>query len=212
MKKLIPVLLILAVASHMPAAAQVPDPARDSVTGTVIMTGDTVEPADAVTKRTEDSVIQLHLPRKAALRSAILPGWGQAYNKKYWKIPIIYGALGTTAGVFFYNLNNYRDTRYAFRIKMQIIDSGDSTGFADIKPELKNLSPESLRYYRDQFRRDIDYSVLFFILFWGLNVVDAAVDAHLKGFDVSPDLSLKLKPGYSPNAGTTGLSLVMNIR
>lgn len=153
-----------------------------------------------------------HSPRKAAIRSAILPGLGQIYNKKYWKLPIIYGALGTTAAVFFYNLNNYRDTRFAYRVKYNMRANGtDSALFVKIKDNLKPLSEESLRFYRDQFRRDIDYSALVFILFWGLNIVDAAVDAHLKPFDVSPDLSLQIKPGRSQMAGTSGVSLVLNI-
>jgi hypothetical protein len=87
----------------------------------------------------------------------------------------------------------------------------DSALFVQIKDVLKPLSESSLRSYRDQFRRDIDYSVLFFMIMWGLNVVDAAVDAHLKSFDVSPDLSFQFKPGKSEIAGTTGLSLVLNI-
>jgi hypothetical protein len=73
------------------------------------------------------------------------------------------------------------------------------------------LPEESLRYYRDQFRRDIDYSVLFFLLLWGLNVVDATVDAHLKTFDVGPDLSLQFKPGYSELAQTNGFSIRMRL-
>jgi Family of unknown function (DUF5683) len=60
-------------------------------------------------------------------------------------------------------------------------------------------------------RQNVDYSVLFFIAFWGLNVIDAAVDAHLKTFDVSDGLSLQIKPGYSPMANTNGISLVLNI-
>ena len=87
----------------------------------------------------------------------------------------------------------------------------DSAEFAKIKDVLKPLSEASLRSYRDSFRRDIDYSALFFMLIWGLNVVDAAVDSHLKAFDVSPDLSLRIKPGYSEMAGTKGLSLVLAI-
>jgi hypothetical protein len=83
----------------------------------------------------------------------------------------------------------------------------DSALFPQIKRELQPLSEESLRFYRNQFRRDIDYSVLFFVVLWGLNVVDAAVDGHLKSFDVSPDLSLRIKPGHSDMAGTNGLSL-----
>src|SRR5690349_4522851 len=62
-----------------------------------------------------DSVMKNHSPRKAAIRSAILPGLGQAYNKKYWKIPIVYGALGVSGAVFVYNLKNYRDLRFAYQ-------------------------------------------------------------------------------------------------
>jgi hypothetical protein len=83
--------------------------------------------------------------------------------------------------------------------------------FASIKRNLQPLSEESLRFQRNLFRRDIDYSALVFILLWGLNVVDASVDAHLKSFDVGPDLSLQLKPGYSEMARTNGISLVLHI-
>ena len=159
-----------------------------------------------------DSAIKAHSPKKAALRSAIVPGLGQIYNKKYWKLPIIYGALGTCTGIFFYNLGNYKDTRFAYRVKYNMrVNGTDSALFSQIKSKLKPLDEESLRYYRNQFRRDIDYSALFFILLWGLNVVDATVDAHLKSFDVSPELSLQFKPGYSELARTNGLSIVMKI-
>lgn len=161
-------------------------------------------------------------PRKAILRSAILPGWGQAYNKKYWKIPIVYGALGTTAVVFFYNVNTYRDLRFAYQAKYkaalpirspnnpnQIGPFRDSTDYFKINPLYLPYDANSLRLFRDEFRSNIDYSVLVFILFWGLNVVDATVDAHLKLFDVNPDLSFKIKFGPSRMAGTTGLSFVL---
>lgn len=159
--------------------------------------------------------VRVYNPGKAALRSAILPGLGQIYNKKYWKLPIVYGALGISAGVFVYNYTNYKDTRFAYKAKYNAAQPGataaDSAELLKIKPELRRYSTETLRYYRDQFRRDIDKSVLFFVIMWGLNVVDAAVDAHLKAFDVSPDLSLQFKPGRSRMAGTNGLSLVLTI-
>jgi Family of unknown function (DUF5683) len=159
-----------------------------------------------------DSAMKAHPPRKATLRSAILPGWGQIYNKKYWKLPIVYGALGTCGGVFFYNLKNYKDTRFAYRVKYNMqYNQTDSALYSLIRANLKPLDIESLKYYRNSFRRDIDYSVLFFLLLWGLNVVDATVDAHLKSFDVSPDLSFRFKPGYSETARTSGLSLVVKI-
>jgi hypothetical protein len=153
-------------------------------------------------------------PKIAATRSAILPGWGQAYNKKYWKIPIVYGALGTAAGVFIFNIKNYKDLRFAYTAKYKASlqpPLRDSTDYFKIKPNLLPLSLESLRFNRDQFRRNVDYSVLVFILLWGLNVVDAAVDAHLKSFDVSPDLSLQINTGRSEMAGTNGVSLILKI-
>jgi len=165
-----------------------------------------------LTKEKADSITKIHSPRKAALLSAIFPGLGQIYNKKYWKLPIVYAAMGISGGIFFYNLTNYRDTRFAYKVKYNMrVNRTDSALYSKIKENLKPLSEESLRFYRTQFRRDIDYSTIFFIVMWGLNIVDATVDAHLKGFDVSPNLGFRFKPGYSEMAGTNGLSLVMRI-
>lgn len=146
-------------------------------------------------------------PRVATRRSAMIPGWGQIYNKKYWKLPLVYGGLGITAGVFVYNVKNYRLLRLAYIYK---IDK-DTTNDILIDPKFQQFSAASIRTNRDLFRQNVDYSVLFFILFWGLQVVDATVDAHLKGFDVNENLSLELKQGFSPMANTTGLSLVLDI-
>lgn len=154
-------------------------------------------PADSVVKKKYN-------PKVATFRSAVLPGWGQAYNKKYWKIPIIYGALGTTAGVFFFNLKTYRRLRQAVILRSDTILSNDNQVYKDFI----NLSTESIRSYRNEYRQNIDYSVLFFMLFWGLNVVDATVDAHLKSFDVSPDISMKIRPGLNTANNGPGISFV----
>ncbi len=145
-------------------------------------------------------------PRLATKRSAMVPGWGQIYNKKYWKLPLVYGGLGVTAGVFVYNVKNYRLLRQAFIYKTDTLSNDDQ-----IDPRFRNLSAGALRSYRNSFRQNVDYSVLFFIIFWGLNVADATVDAHLKAFDVNDNLSLQIKQGYSPMANTTGISLVVDI-
>jgi hypothetical protein len=141
-------------------------------------------------------------PKVAMLRSAIIPGWGQWYNKKYWKIPIIYGALGISASVFFYNLKTYRELRQAviYRAKDTHEDS------LRVAPEFQSFSTQFLRVNRNAFRQNIDYSVLAFLILWGLNVVDATVDAHLKAFDVSPDIGLRLSPNLS--SYNKGISLV----
>jgi len=172
-------------------------------------------PSDSaiVKKEKKDSIPKkVFIPRIAAIRSAILPGLGQIYNKKYWKLPIVYGVLGTTAAIFFYNLKYYKLTRFAYTVKYNMRVYGtDSSLYSQINANLQPLSEQSLVYYRDQFRRNIDYSVLFFLIFWGVNVIDATVDAHLKSFDVGPNLSLRFKAGHSEMAGTNGLSLVLDI-
>lgn len=146
-------------------------------------------------------------PHTATMRSAILPGLGQVYNKKYWKVPIVFGALGTTAAIYLYNIDTYRALKQSY---IYITDTFPANNVL-IDARFSNLSPTAIRSYRDSFRQNIDYAVLFFLLFWGLNVVDAAVDAHLKAFDVNDNLSLQIKPGHSSMANTNGISLVLNI-
>jgi len=154
-------------------------------------------------------------PRRAALRSAVLPGWGQATNKKYWKIPLVYSALGATAYAFNFNISQYKRVAYAYRVLTLSITTKDTSQFktvdTDLKPFIRAGAVNDLRNYRNTFRKDIDYSVLIFLFFWGLNVVDATVDAHLKGFNVSDDLSMKIKPGFNPGSRNMGLSLVVDI-
>ncbi len=148
-------------------------------------------------------------PNKAVIRSAIIPGWGQIYNKKYWKLPLVYGALGTTAFLFFRNLKQYKEAKNAYILASDTFPGNDyliPQPYYSVKDQ-----PDRIRTFRNEVRQNVDYSVLFFIIFWGLNVADAAVDAHLKTFDVSEDLSIEIKPGYSPMARTNGISLVLNI-
>lgn len=192
--------------------AQVPQDStriiRDTTTPEGVFSG---KPADIIDS--SGKVIKKgRIPRVAAIRSAVLPGLGQLYNGKVWKVPIVYAALGVTGGIFAYNLKWYNRTRFAYKVLQE-----EGTGaYLKVDPKLQalvqNNRGETLRYYRDSYRRDIDYSAVFFLIAWGLNVVDASVDAHLSTFDVSPDLSLRIKPGYSEMSGTTGLSLVLNIK
>jgi hypothetical protein len=159
-----------------------------------------------------DSATQAHRPRVAAIRSAIVPGLGQIYNKKYWKLPIVYGALGVTGYIFVDNIKTYKEYKFAYTARYKAaLPVPDSTDYKTLKNIYKVISPESIRSARNKFRQYVDYSALFFIIFWGLNVVDATVDAHLKSFDVSPDLSLHLQLGHSELAQTNGLSLVLRI-
>ncbi len=153
------------------------------------------------------SFSKVHNPRIATKRSALIPGWGQAYNKEYWKIPIIYGMLGFTAGVYIYNNNWYKKTKLAYEIRV----TNDSSRFSQIDPQLEPLDESSLQFYRNTFRKNKDYSVLYFLLGWGLNVLDATVFGHLKAFDVSDDLALKIRPSFQGVGNSVNTGLVFEI-
>jgi hypothetical protein len=146
-----------------------------------------------------------HNPNKATIRSAIIPGWGQAYNHEYWKIPIVYGALAVPGSLFIYNNKWYQRTKDAYNI---LVNNGDTN---KIYRDLKGIPAENLQVYRNSFRKDRDYSALFFLLVWGLNVVDATVFAQLKDFDVSDDLSMRLHPDFDPVSKTPSLSVALGL-
>lgn len=152
-----------------------------------------------------------HIPRIATRRSALIPGWGQAYNREYWKIPIVYGILAIPVTLYFYNNSYYKKTKFAFEARFKEA-GGDPSDVPFIDPQLKNLSITSLQTYRNAFRRDRDYSVLWFLLAWGLQVADATVFAHLNQFDVSSDLSMKITPGFNPLTRSSGLALSLNLK
>lgn len=173
----------------------------------------------------KDTVIKKkYNPGKASLYSAIFPGLGQIYNKKYWKVPIVWAAVGIPTYTFFDNRNWFNKTRYA----LAVFANGswnNADSFARVDPKLKPafydyytgaLSPSdntgtSLENYRNYFRKNEDYSVLFFLLFYALNIVDATVDAHLKEFNVNSDLSISIKPDIIEGTNAAGLALVLDI-
>ena len=175
---------------------------------------DTIPIKDSLKKSASDTAKKKERKpqAKAAIRSAIIPGWGQAYNKRYWKIPIVYGALAIPVYTFTYNKTWYDKTREAYKIKLYNDTATVPLPEDTIDPRLQPLSSGSMKIYRDEFRQNMDFSVLAFLVLWGLQVADAAVDAHLKGFNVSDDLSMKVKPWVAPGGRSNGVSLVFNWR
>jgi hypothetical protein len=163
---------------------------------------------DSTKTVTKDStlVIRKHIPSKATKRSALIPGWGQAYNKQYWKIPLVYGVIALPAATYIYNNDMYKKTKFAYEAKFKEA-AGDVSDVAKIDPVLKNLSTSSLQSYRNIFRKDRDYSIMWMIVTWGINVIDATVSGHLKEFDINNDLSFKIQPTYQPQFKQAGLAL-----
>lgn len=137
-------------------------------------------------------------PATAAFYSAVLPGLGQAYNKKYWKIPIIYAGMG--AGIYFYiqNTEDYNRFRDAYKRRL--------AGFED--DEFQGISDSRLRDAQKTAGRNRNVSIIVSLVFYMLNIVDANVDAHLRQYNISEDLTLqpniKVDPVNTvPNYGLT---------
>lgn len=136
-------------------------------------------------------------PNTASWYSAALPGLGQAYNNKFWKIPIIYGG-GLVVG-YYINYNNqlykqYRDGLYA------LIDQDDRT-----QPFNPNLSENDYRRATDYWRRNRDLLFLAALVLYAVNIVDAHVDAHLALFNIDEDITMKLDPYIDQTAMQTNL-------
>jgi hypothetical protein len=146
-----------------------------------------------------------HSPRKAGLLSTFLPGAGQFYNKKYWKIPIIYG-LGATCAYFITD-NQRQYKKYRDAIVFRLDDNPETIDeFVNIYPET-----EQLRVRREFYRRNRDYSIIFTAILYSLNIVDAIVDAHLLNFNLKDDVEISLLP-YNPYGNVAGVSILVRFK
>lgn len=159
-----------------------------------------VKAQDSIRDDKPDTLVRIHSAHRASVYSAILPGLGQAYNKKYWKLPVIYAGFGTLAYFGVMNTREYRKFREAFNY----VNSGD-TSFTDNDYALK-YGLNSLRQGRDYYRRNVELTYILGVALYLLNIVDAAVDAHLMDFDVSDDLSMHLQPVILPPSPSGSLN------
>ena len=139
---------------------------------------------------------------KASILSIILPGSGQIYNKKYWKVPIIYSSLATS--IYFICDNQKKLTNYENAYNDRF--NGRIDDYIDIYNNTQLIS------IIDYYERNRDISMMITAAIYLLNIVDASVDAHLFDFDVSEDLSIETKPEIinTPNGKTKALSIKMN--
>ncbi|MBQ3739559.1 MAG: hypothetical protein II862_11350 [Bacteroidales bacterium] len=137
-----------------------------------------------------------HSPKKATIMSACLPGLGQVYNKKWWKVPIVYAGLGGLGYLAYSNHYEYRSYLHAYEFKTGDLPEG--TTLNQYEAELANKYAEGqLQTYKESYRRDFELYCILTAAWYGLNILDACVDGHLYSYDISDDISLSIDP-YLP--------------
>ncbi len=145
-------------------------------------------------------------PTKATWMALVIPGGGQIYNHKYWKLPIFYGGFVGCTYALTWNNRMYKD--YAAAYKDAVNDNWSSSSITDLLPASyirgtsKTQVTETLRKRKDMYRRYRDLSIFAFIGVYALSVVDAYVDAELSNFDISSDLSMRVEPTLLNGAGS----------
>ncbi|RKE92302.1 DUF5683 domain-containing protein [Ichthyenterobacterium magnum] len=147
--------------------------------------------------------INLLAPSRAAFYSAVLPGLGQAHNKKYWKIPLVYAAIGIP--VYFYIDNNNEFKRYRNAYKRRLAGFKDDEFFGTV-------SDEGLINAQESLRRNKELSLLIAIGAYALNIIDANVDAHLLQYNVDENLAIKPHFKYNERENSSDLGLTLNFK
>lgn len=193
MKKLSLIVLILLGAAHADA--------QDSL----IVERDTVfqnEPDTVAIK----SLAKRYSPRKAILYAAIMPGLGQVYNKKYWKLPLVYGGFYAIG----YYINAYNDLYTEY--KGYLFENIEAGRGENVENPTINRTTGQLRTIVDKTRRERDLMIILLGGMYLLQMVDAHVDSHLKEFDLNPNLQVSIEPSMKQDAWTgrtAGLSLIV---
>ncbi len=158
----------------------------------------------------DSTLMKIHSSKKAALLSAIIPGGGQVYNKKYWKIPLIYAAGIGLAYVFSINYREYNKYRDSYITRISVEKDSSYVG-----PDyFKNISNSGLQSESERTQKNYELAAVGIVLVYALQIVDATVDAHLKTFDVSDDLSLGIRPTVigNPYSMARGIAPTLGFR
>jgi hypothetical protein len=172
-----------------------------------------VKDSAAIAKADTPKAKPKHDPRIATRRSLYFPGLGQIYNREYWKLPIVYGALAIPTYTYIFNTNYYKELQFAYEARYKAAQAvPDSTDYNTLVAIYKRVDVASIQSARNATRKNRDYSILWFFIVWGLNVADATVFGHLKNFDVSNDLTLNIKPTFNPATRGPGVSLVVSYK
>lgn len=201
-KSLYPILFFILIGMSGFAQTKIDSPISDK---NLIVVQDTIirQPIDALA------------PSRAAFYSAVLPGLGQAYNKKYWKIPIIYAALGT--GIYMYSNNNkdYKRYRNAYKSRLAGFTTDEFWGTdptTNSPLENPRVSSDGLIRAQRTLRRNKEISLLVTIGLYALNIIDANVDAHLLQYNVDENLAIKPHFQYNERENSSDLGLTLNYK
>jgi hypothetical protein len=192
-------LIFFALLAFTSLKAQVPDSAgvrQDTVKKVP------AKPAAPASKPVVKSAARLELekmPRRAAIRSAIIPGWGQLTNRRWWKVPLIYGGFVGIALVYDFNQTQYEE----FLTEAQIREYNrlNPKNPIPVNPAYATLSDSGIISIKDGYRRNRDLTIMAGIAFYAINIVDAYVDAKFFRFDISDELVLKVNPSLQESHG-----------
>jgi hypothetical protein len=177
------------------------------------------KPADSLSAQSSDTLLAKikarveppwPVPRRAVLYSLACPGLGQAYNKRWWKIPIVAGAFGTVT--YFALTNHLAMQRYVSALRARA--ASDSLPL--LNDPYSGLSDQSLRRFRDFYRGNRDLTIIIGVACYALTAVEAYVDAHLRHFTVSDNLAYAVRPlnpvGWVALQPTPVLGLQLDVR
>jgi len=164
---------------------------------------------DSIYIELPDSILEKqHSPTKATIMSACLPGLGQIYNKKIWKVPIIYAGLGIMGYFIYFNADEYLNYKCAY------IESSYGNMHGSYSELVQKYSKEDLLSAQEYYRRNLEISCIITAVWYALNILDASVDAHLYTYNISDKLSLRVEPAWQPTGFTfkpaTGLRISLH--
>lgn len=183
--------------------------------GNAVITADTIVKQQKPAKTAKAK--KPHSPTKATIMSACLPGLGQVYNGKWWKVPIVYAGLGGLGYLVYSNYSEY--SAYLHAYEFQTGDLPEGVTLNAHETELANkYSSSQLQTYKESYRRDFEFYTILTVAWYGLNILDACVDGHLYNYDISDDLSLSVDPYLrpteppikTPQYAQVGLSFTLN--
>ena len=197
-------LFFLTVTSYSQEEEQPEEKATDSISNA--LSTDVLMMNDSLTVKKTRNINPL-APSKAAFYSAVLPGLGQIYNKRYWKVPLVWGAIGGSVYAYTWNNDNYKRFRTAFKRRQ--------AGFTDDEFNGEGIFPllddGDLENQQERFQRDRDLWLVLTIVAYSLNIIDANVDAHLKQFNIDNNLALDFEPYLDLNAVTNNPTYGMTL-